>query len=170
MSKKVKTTAKPSLDEMVDHVRKIEELAYSTQWRETARTMRELRHQFKDFDLADSDPLAVRFRIAQQTFMDRRADFYSRGNDRKGAGLSDKLVALQIKAAELRESIQYCHSTLKDFQDRRAKLDSSESSDSIEAFIAESCREVEADIAAKTESLQQVEDEMTILTTSYCGP
>ncbi|MBF0445443.1 MAG: hypothetical protein HQL68_07620 [Magnetococcales bacterium] len=156
--------------EMLDIVRQAEELAYSTDWRKTAKTMRELRNKFNSFNLSDDDSLAVRFRIAQQTFMDRRADYFSRGNHNKGSNLQGELSDLEQQAAKLRESIQYCHNTLKDFKNRRANLDKSSDQTSIESFINESCKEVEDDIAQKTESLKFIESQMVMLSSSFCGP
>jgi hypothetical protein len=155
---------------MLDIVRQAEELAYSTDWRKAAKAMRGLRNQFHTFNLADDDSHAVRFRIAQQVFMDRRADYFSRGNHNKGSNLQDELSVLQQKAAELRESIQYCHGTIKDFKNRRNDLDKSSDQTPIESFINESCRDVEEDIAQKTAYLQLVESQIVMLSSSFCGP
>jgi hypothetical protein len=155
---------------MLDIVRQAEELAYSTDWRQTAKAMRGLRNQFNSFNLSDDDSLSVRFRIAHQIFMDRRADHFSRGNHNKGSNLQGELSDLEQKAAELRESIQYCHSTLKDFKNRLSNLDKSSDQTSIESFINESCRDIEEDIAKKSDSLQFVESQILMLSSSFCGP
>ncbi|MBF0379628.1 MAG: hypothetical protein HQL69_01340 [Magnetococcales bacterium] len=155
---------------MLDIVRQAEELAYSTDWRKTAKAMRGLRQQFHALNLADDDSLSIRFRIAQQTFMDRRADYFSRGNHNKGSNLQDELSDLQHKAEELRVSIQNCHNTIKDLQNRRNNLDRDVDQSSIETFINESCREVEEDISQKTASLQLIESQIVMLSSSFCGP
>jgi hypothetical protein len=155
---------------MLGIVREAEELAYSTDWRKTAKAMRGLRNKFHTFNLADDDTLMVRFRIAQQVFMDRRADYFSRGNHNKGSNLQSELSVLEKKAAELRESIQYCHKTIEDFKIRRTNLDKSIDQTSIESFINESCRDVEEDIMQKTVSLQLVESQIVMLSSSFCGP
>ncbi len=158
------------LQQLADIVRRTEELAYSTEWRQTALTMRELRRQFQALQPDDNDSWAVRFRLAQQTFMDRRSDFYTRGNRHKGADLRFKVADLQQRAGELRESIQYCHQTIKDYQQQEADLPDGDNRASIAAFIAESCREVNRDIELKTATLTKVEEEIVILSTRFCSP
>jgi|SaaInl8_120m_RNA_FD_contig_31_457041_length_1428_multi_10_in_0_out_0_2 Mg2+ and Co2+ transporter CorA len=169
MSERAMTVDRDIWREFIDIVRQAEELAYSSEWRTTAKTMRKLRHQLQSMKLHDVDSWMVRFRIAQQIFMDRRADFYVRGNRSKGADLQKRLAILQQKAGELRESIQYCHNTIKEFQKKSATLEGDENRASIDAFISESCGEVNADIEKKNTKLLAVEEEIVSLSSRFCS-
>lgn len=155
--------------EILAVVREAEELAYSEEWRSTAKTMRLLRRQMQEFNLFDSDSMQVRFRIAHQIFMDRRADFYEKGNRKKGAHLQGGLAALQKKAGELRESIQFCRNTIKEYHKKRDALFGDPKRQSIENFIDDSCKEVNTDIENKTARLLDVEKEIVMMSTRYCS-
>lgn len=153
-------------------VRQAETLAYSNDWRNTARTMRHMRRQWQEIESAgefQNDQLSIRFRLALQTFLDRRADYFQRGHQAKGVRIQEKITEIQRQSHLLRDSIQKHRNTLQDYDSKRQSLVSQPHRKEVESFIHESIQAVSQEMENQEQELQALEQEIQTLTTQFHG-
>ncbi|GAB0057176.1 hypothetical protein SIID45300_01499 [Candidatus Magnetaquicoccaceae bacterium FCR-1] len=158
------------LAEVVGLVERAEALAWSTEWRKGAKEFRQLRERWEILEHTSpgwARELTTRFRAAQQTFMDRRADFFNRGNIRKGAGLLDQLEGKQVDMERLTEELNGYHAALRDFSRRLAETSMEGHGLAIRAFIGESITNLQAEIQRKERDLAKLERSMVEISSRY---
>ena len=159
-------------DEKESLVRQAETLAYSTDWRDTARTMRALRRRWRQIEVGgefQNDPLSIRFRLALQTFLDRRAEHFQRAHQEKGKRISEQLTENQEQAALLLASIQSYQRTLRDYEEKLNHVEQQDRSESIKSFIVASIHSVQDEIDDKERQLKAFEKEALHFSTLFHG-
>jgi hypothetical protein len=161
---------KPYWRQIETIIREAEKLSDSTDWRQTAKEMRSLRDRMQTIDAEPTSEQATRFRIAQQIFMDRRAEFFAQGNIEKRASIIKSASFLQQQISQLQESIDCCDKTLADFNQQLAAIDKQEHQEQIKQFIKESVATLEDDILQQKEKLDIIEEEIHRQSSYYCGP
>ncbi|MBF0418187.1 MAG: hypothetical protein HQL86_08065 [Magnetococcales bacterium] len=160
----------PLRPEVVGLVERAEALAWSTEWRKGAKEFRQLRERWEFLEHTApgwSRELTSRFRAAQQTFMDRRADYFNRGNIRKGAGLMEQLEGKRVEIERLKEDLNGYHTALKDFGVRLASTPTDGHGQSIRAFIGESITTLQAEIQRKERDLAKLERSTAEISARY---
>lgn len=159
-------------DERERLVRQAEELAYSTDWRSAARLMRHLRLRWRQVTAGDefqNDPMSIRFRLALQAFLDRRAEFFQQGHREKGERLRAQIDEKQQRVGRLRESLQSYRVTLQDFEAKLKNVDQQERGEVIKAFIVDSILAVRGEIERQEGQLQALSEEMARLGALFHG-
>ncbi|MBF0261771.1 MAG: hypothetical protein HQL97_08070 [Magnetococcales bacterium] len=160
----------PPLSEVMGLVERAEALAWSTEWRKGAKEFRQLRERWEKLERTSPDwsrELTTRFRAAQQTFMDRRADYFNRGNLRKGSGLLEQLEGKQGDVERLKEALNGYHAALRDFSQRLAETPVEGHGMAIRAFIGESITTLQTEIQRKERDLAKLERSMLEISTRY---
>ncbi|MBF0339405.1 MAG: hypothetical protein HQL95_00400 [Magnetococcales bacterium] len=159
-----------TLQEVVAIVERVEALAWTEEWRDAAREMRVLRERWQVLEgqLPDWDrELTTRFRAAQQTFMDRRADYYQRGNVRKGTGLMERLEKKQADVVRIKEELQGYYDSLADFETRMNATPLEGHGVAIRAFIGESIAALQEEIGRKEGELDRLERTIPEISSRY---
>ncbi|MBF0439642.1 MAG: hypothetical protein HQL93_11040 [Magnetococcales bacterium] len=151
-------------------VDRAESLAFSSDWIKTARIMRSLLQKWNELEFLQKnmdDELTRRFRAAQQTFMERRAEYFYQGNLRKGAGLMSQLEDKQKKIIALKNDIFKTLQALHDFERQLQDIADSEHEISIRAFILESIHFLNQEILTKEKRLTRLEQTTELTTNRY---
>ncbi|MBF0626781.1 MAG: hypothetical protein HQL91_01030 [Magnetococcales bacterium] len=164
--------ADPALRELASLLERAESLAWSTDWRQTAKEMRLLRERWSLLEQQSFSSLErewiTRFRAAQQTFMDRRADYFQQGNLRKGSGLIAHLEQKQESVIQLKEEIQNGYVALQEFEARlQATPDDGHAMPAIRAFIGDSIVDLKEEIQRKERDLARIERSMMATSNRY---
>ncbi|NGZ06315.1 MAG: hypothetical protein G8237_08155 [Magnetococcales bacterium] len=156
--------------EVAELVNQAESLAWSDDWRKTAKEMRQLRERWEQLERECQEwdrEWTTRFRAAQQTFMDRRADYFSQGNVRKGAGLIEQLDGKQEQIIQLKQEIRGYYQSLREFEERLQTTGSEGHGLAIRAFIGDSIVALQEEIQRKERALQKMERTMLEVTGRY---
>jgi hypothetical protein len=151
-------------------VRAAEALSHSQEWKESARTMRKVRQQLKALSPEVTPEQESRFSVAQQIFMDRRATFFDKGNQKKGAKLRQSVFLLQQQNSQIQESILSCNKTLADFNQQLKSVAQQQHKEQIEQFITESITTLEKDLLNHSQKVKENEEEISRQSSRFCGP
>ncbi|MEO5345551.1 MAG: DUF349 domain-containing protein [Magnetococcus sp. YQC-9] len=158
------------IGEIAGLVERAEALAWSTEWRKGAREMRQLRERWELLERSSGGwarEWTTRFRAAQQTFMDRRADYFNQGNLRKGSGLLEQLDEQQKTVMRLKEELAGYLAALNDFESQLNATPVEGHGMAIRAFIGESIANLHAEIQRKTRELNKLERSIVEISTRY---
>ncbi len=159
--------------QLIELVKQAEALAFSSEWHKTAKKMRLLLNQWKALEPINFQverEWISRFRVAQQTFMERRADYFLQGNIRKSAGLITQLTQTQTAIIAKKNEIAAHYQTLNNFENQQLSNPITTQELAIEHFIQESMVALQAEITQKETELRQLERALTATTSRSVCP
>ncbi|MBF0454889.1 MAG: hypothetical protein HQL72_08770 [Magnetococcales bacterium] len=160
----------PRWQQIESLIREVEALSCSTQWRQTAKSMRQLRLRFQAEGENPSPEQCRRFECAQQVFLDRQAVFFAQENRQKGERLIESIASIQQQLSQIQTSVRLCNQSLDAFNQQLETIQDQPHQEEIKTFIQESISTLKQDILQQTTKQQVLEEQVAQLSSRYCGP